>query len=223
MVRVWVFLRMAENKDEQIIMVVKNDKLFGTSNDGHFQGFLDASSQDFISNITDNYFFHRRGDAEQDYTLKQPISYCIIVNPKSKKIYTYKRAASKEAYGETRLYGNWSIGVGGHIEQVDAKSDDPLTDSLKREISEEVECDLERLDFKVLGYINDESNDVGKVHFGVLYVALTKEENILPKNAESVIGEFKDISEIEEICKGDEVDNWTRIAYEPLVKFLREF
>ena len=214
---------MVDNKDEQRIMVVKNDKLFSDDKNEFFQGFLDAKSGDFISKILNDYFFDRRGDAEHDYSIKQPISYCIIVNPKLKKVYAYKRATSKEAYGETRLYGNWSIGVGGHIEQVDAQCDDPLTDSLKREISEEVECDLARFDFKVLGYINDDSNDVGKVHFGVLYVALTPEEKIFPKNAESVIGELKDVSEIEEICKNDKVDNWTRIAYEPLVRFLKDF
>ncbi len=211
---------MAENKDEQRIMVVKTDKLFGDDKQKIFQGFLEGEREDFITKVLENYFFDRRGDAEHDYTLKQPIAYCIIVNPKLKKVYAYQRASSKEAYGETRLYGNWSVGVGGHIEKIDSECEDPITDSLKREISEEVRCDLSMLSFKVLGYINDDSDDVGRVHFGVLYVALTNEEIVLPKNGESVVGELKPLSDIEMICKGEKVDNWTRIAYEPLVRYL---
>ena len=69
-----------------------------------------------------------------------------------------------------RLLGNRSIGVGGHI-----SVDDPglfgttYEEGMKRELHEEVEIATPFTDRRA-ALINDDSNEVGRVHFGVVHI-----------------------------------------------------
>lgn len=73
---------------------------------------------------------------------------------------------------ETRLHGLNSMGFGGHVEPVDAAVNTlgTLKEALKREIEEEVGLviDLPLIHFS--GVIYDTSNDVGKVHVGLVSI-----------------------------------------------------
>jgi len=87
--------------------------------------------------------------------------------------------------GETRLHESWSIGLGGHIEPIDVAATGTIgtqesgaTDAasffaaaLGRELAEELVLPpVEQLPTpKLLGLINDDSTEVGKVHAGLAY------------------------------------------------------
>ena len=203
-------------KDEHMIMAVPVDILF--VNNSHFQGFKQHSTiEDYESRILEYKKFLRRGDLEIDPSHKQPIGYAVIVNPETKKVYAYKRAANKEDYNEKRLYNKWSIGIGGHIEKAEEAEDNPIHSSLLREIDEEVLINGSQ-EIKVIGYINDDRDDVGKVHFGVLYLLETDSNDVFPNDSESVHGEMMSLEQIKKIKDDPDsvLEGWSEIALEAI-------
>ncbi|MFH8080580.1 MAG: NUDIX domain-containing protein [Candidatus Aenigmatarchaeota archaeon] len=191
------------DKNEKLIMVVDRDKLFAEK---YFNGFLEANEFDYEKVILKNYYFVKRGLAEKDYSKKQPIAYVIII--KQGKIFAYQRAPSTKEHGDERLQHKWSWGLGGHIEKMDEK-EDPIKHSMLRELKEEV--GLINPNVTLVGYINDDSDDVGKVHFGLLYFAEAAQD-IKPVSAELKQGSFFSLSQIEDIAKREQVESWSKIA-----------
>ncbi|MHA1873279.1 MAG: NUDIX domain-containing protein [Candidatus Heimdallarchaeaceae archaeon] len=208
-------------KSEKLIMVVEREILLG---DESFQGFKPQNQIDYESRILDNFKYMKRGLAEEDPTHKQPVGYAMIVNPTLKQIFAYQRSTKDDNYAEKRLQGKWSWGVGGHIEKFDVENGNPLHASMLRELEEEVSVNGS-VNPKVLGYINDDSNDVGKVHFGVLYVVETNSRIVTPKDSEIDNGRLRTIDELEEICSSPDfaVEEWSRISLEPLKRYFSDF
>lgn len=217
-------------KEDRIIMVVGRERLFNASLENSPQRFLSPDKYDFVPKINFYYEWKRRGDVENDPNYKQPIAYSVILNPSLKKVFAYKRSSDVLNYSESRLAGNWCWGVGGHVEKEDVRglewAYDVILRSRDRELSEEVFMDSYNK-ISLLGYINDDSNDVGRVHLGILYVVETNSDKIIPRDKEIAEGSYKDLSELEEICKqakitgsGVKVDNWSEIALNPLRNFL---
>jgi len=208
------------DKLEKDVLVVDRNTLFDAEKD-KFQGFKPHTSTDFQSRIVNGFKYIKRRVAEQDESHKQPIGYALIMNPKTKKIYIYKRAMAGKNYTEKRLQNKWSMGIGGHIDREEEKEANPIHSSLLRELSEEVK--IGQFQTKVLGYINDDEDSVGRVHFGVVYLVLT-ESDAVPGDAESVFGEMKSIEEIKQIvsAKDATLENWSVIALDFLEKNLSE-
>ena len=206
------------SKEDQKIIVVERDILFGKD---IFQGFRSAKKVDYESRILSNLEVMRRGLAENDPTHKQPIGYTIVGNLKTNKVFAYQRA-SNQNYEEKRLQGKWSWGVGGHIESFDTKNENPLRESMLREIKEEIYIQGELKQPKVLGYINDDSNNVGQVHFGIMYLMQIQGE-VKPKDSEISQGKLMTMNELENICSNPdyEVENWSKIALEPLKEYFQ--
>ncbi len=204
-------------KEDQPIMAVKREKLF---EDNYFQGFLPAERVDFITRILKNYKYIRRKDAEESPQYKQPIGYIVLINKEKNKIFAYQRAVKNEKITEKRLKGMWSLGIGGHIDKVDAEKRDPIRMGVLREMDEEVNVEDGVIDLKLVGYINDESNSVGKVHFGLLYLAKTKGD-IVPMAPEIKEGELKNLKEIRRILKNKDykMEEWSKIILENIEYF----
>ena len=208
------------SKQDQNIIVVERKILFNYERE-NFQGFRDNKEFDYENIILQNLKIMRRGDAEKDVNHKQPIAYTSIVNPATRQIFAYQRAKQDKDYHEKRLLGKWSWGLGGHIEPFDNEKGNPIRESRLRELEEEVKILGEIDKLEILGYINDDSNSVGQVHFGILYVVETR-GNIIPKDSEIALGGFRRIGELNETCKNYDVENWSRIALEPLKKYLED-
>lgn len=219
-------------KEDQMILTVGRDILFNDNKD-YFNGFEIIEKTDFESRILKNSEYMRRGkegqlalgkvSAEESPEFKQPIGYALLINPKLKTVFAYKRASKDENYTEKKLQGKWSWGVGGHIEQSDI-CQNPIRESMKREIQEEVKMNGRIYDIQPLGYINDDSNSVGSVHFGILYAALTDSTEVKPtKEHEIDRGELMTLGQLEEIMTtpGCDVETWSQIAMGPLKAFLR--
>jgi predicted NUDIX family phosphoesterase len=164
-----------------------------------------------------------RKDAENDPTYKQPIAYVLIINPELKKVFAYQRSSKGKDYGESRLAGKWSWGVGGHIDKIDEVKGNPIEASMLRELSEEVHLP-NITGTKVIGYVNDDSNDVGKVHFCVLYLLETDAEEVKPKASEMAQGKLMGLNELEEILNHPEcnVERWSEMAMDPLKEYFNK-
>ncbi len=228
-------------KEEHIIMVIPREDLFKTNSlQNSPQGFLASEEYDFTSVIKNNFQWMRRGNAqepleksaESNPSYKQPIAYSVIINKKTKKIFCYRRAQHGVNYNESRLAGNWSWGVGGHIEKIDQEHEkngmNILQKSRDRELAEEVT--LQSSDIPILaGYINDDANPVGSVHIGVLYIIQTNQEKIELADNEGVECDWKSISELEQLCQNAKindtsikVDTWSEIALTPIKELLEK-
>lgn len=205
-------------KEDQQIIVVQRDVLFANN---YFEGFRPYSEVDYESRILENLKVMRRGDAEEDPSHKQPIGYVVIANPFEKKVFAYQRSTDDKKYGEKRLQGKWSWGFGGHIEPLDIEDGNPIRDSLMREVTCEELRGLGNItEPDVLGYINDDSNSIGQVHFGILYLLSTTFRDIEALDHEIARLELKTIMELEDICKKYDVETWSQIAMNPLKKLL---
>lgn len=224
-------------KNEHLVLVVPRKKLFGEQEKSFFQGF---SKQDFLPRLVGNTGFLTRGRvntreehvndglfAEADENYKQIIPYVILINTNLKKVYAYQRGSTFGQVHDGRLHGNWAWGVGGHVDFHEDFFSMTLTEFLKenlyRELEEETTISHDDIkDLKLIGYINDETDSIGRVHIGVVYVAEVETKDIAPKDNESVQGKFLSLDELEEIAFTPNVncDNWSRIVMEPLRELL---
>lgn len=199
-------------KMDKKIMVVPTKKLFSP---GYFEGFTHHSKTNYEDVILNNFEYMRRGDAEENPDFKQPIGYAMIVNPEENTLFSYVRCPKGAT--ETRLHSKWSCGIGGHIDLEDNNETNPLHSSMKRELNEEIRIDT-IISIDVLGYINYDQDDVGKVHFGVLYLVKTSDINVSPNAPEIAQGEMFKISDLQRRLthKDFNIEDWSRIAIEAL-------
>jgi len=196
------------------ILVVPRNKLFSANN--QFQGFINSEeNKNFINTIMKNFEYLERNDSlEKNPNYKQIIPYVWLLNKETKKVFLYKRAKTGN---ESRLHDKYSGGVGGHIDQDTEKdSNNPIMDAMIRELKEEVI--MEKYPSPtILGYINDETGEVEKVHFGVVALGETKED---VKPAEDMVsGGFYTIEEVDDLFSNPKtnVENWTKITW-PFIK-----
>jgi len=163
-----------------------------------------------------------RGDElEHNPSLQQIIPYVWIINPETKQVFAYRRAAD-EKYTEKRLRNKWSCGIGGHIDREDVQ--DPIIDAMMRELKEEVKIINPQTKMpeypqpKIVGYLNDDANDVGKVHFGVVAIAETMHP-VEKGDDEMAEGRMVSISELEKLFAdpNNDIEEWTRLSW-PFVK-----
>jgi predicted NUDIX family phosphoesterase len=140
---------------------------------GLFQG-LSFEVEKYLPVVTSSsqLVYLNRTDAEQDRRYKQLIPYVLLIC--DGKILRYRRGGGGQ---ETRLHGLYSVGVGGHISDTDDglfSKDVGYRDGMRRELKEEV--DVEAVDEAAVAVINDDSTDVGYVHFGVVHIVRVANE-----------------------------------------------
>jgi predicted NUDIX family phosphoesterase len=161
--------------------------------------------------------FMPRPEAEQDPAHKQLIPYVLIKC--GEKYLTYVRG--KRA-GETRLVGNRSIGIGGHINPVD--NEVPLfgfdyreiyENAVLREVDEEINIEGGRSD-RIVALLNDDTNEVGKVHLGVVHVLTVENENVTRNEQMITQLEFKTLEELRAVR--NEMETWSQLCLDGLDK-----
>jgi len=156
---------MRDYKGEEILVIPRElfDKL------GSFQG-IQTDTVRYLEAILDpgNNFFMDRGEAEEDPSFKQIIPYAIFHH--EGKYLHYTRGKSG---GESRLHAQGSVGIGGHINPIDERADplgrETYLAGVEREIDEELVISGQHQN-KIIGLLNDDSNEVGKVHLGVVHL-----------------------------------------------------
>jgi predicted NUDIX family phosphoesterase len=142
------------------ILVVKRTHLF---NDLYrpWQGIKTSDTHQFLTAIHNHQEFHVRASMEQDPTYKQIIPYVIFTH--ENRYFLMQR--SKKA-SEKRLQSNWTLGIGGHVRKEDMTGSS-LFSLAKREFHEEVSY-AGTVDIELIGLLNDDTNEVGKVHMGII-------------------------------------------------------
>ncbi len=158
--------------------------------------------------------FMPRSQAEADPAYKQLIPYVIMSN--DGKYLSYVRG--KRA-GETRLVGNRSIGIGGHINPGD---DMPLFNAdfyetylaaVEREVAEEVSVETEYSD-KIVALLNDESNEVGRVHLGIVHHWILDSSQVSKREQMVTQMAFMTPAELQQVR--DTLETWSRLCLDKL-------
>lgn len=151
----------------ELVLVVKRE-LFEEL--GVFEGLRTDGMDDAVRRLLDpaNHFFMDRAEAEEDPSFKQLIPYCVFRH--GERILHYTRGKSG---GESRLHAKISVGVGGHINPVDADSGrtgpEVYHAAVARELEEELELPGGQCQ-RIIGLLNDDSNPVGRVHLGIVHL-----------------------------------------------------
>jgi predicted NUDIX family phosphoesterase len=178
---------------------------------GVFQG-LSLEIGKYLPTLTapSNVVYFERSKAEQDRRFKQLIPYVLVIC--NDKILRYRRGRGGQ---ETRLHGLYSVGVGGHI----SDEDDGLfaknlgyEEAMRRELQEEVA--IEVVKETPVALINDDSTDVGYVHFGVVHVAHVAQESVAGSRSGIVNPEFTPISAA--LNNSAAYESWSRYCLENL-------
>lgn len=204
--------QVVQDKMLREIMVVKNDILF--KDISRVSGFIKVDGNDFEKMLLANFEYMQRGVAEVNFDYKQPIPYGVVRDRETGKIFLYKRGGSTSNAGDARLHSKISIGVGGHIEKTDAVTQNLMVDCLLREIEEEMGIKKENIkNIQLLGGINDDGNEVGKVHFGMCYIVDIEGQDFSLDDGELEKWSFLSLEEIREMCQSGEydVETWTSI------------
>ena len=192
---------------------------------GEFQGMRAdwRRYQDVILDKRSNQFAERFR-AEQDEAQKQIIPYVLFVAGDT--VFSYVRG---KGAGEKRLVGNRSVGIGGHINPTDeqlpfaaaggaASSSDMASymEAVRREIAEEVVVDGP-IDPAIVGVLNDDSNPVGRVHFGVVHVCRVAPDAVRKREQQITGAGFVPMAELRG-PRREELESWSAIA----IDFLAE-
>jgi predicted NUDIX family phosphoesterase len=128
------------------------------------------------------------------------------------RILRYRRGKGGQ---ETRLHGLYSVGVGGHISDQDDSlfaKDIGYREGMRRELMEEVAID--EVNDTAVAVINDDSTDVGYVHFGVVHVMQVSKEDVVGRRSGIVAPEFVPIADAVKNASGYE--SWSRLCLENL-------
>jgi len=180
---------------------------------GAFQGFNPDVNR-YLPAILEprNNHFMARAQAENDPGFKQVIPYVIITDGRS--ILHYVRG--KKA-GEQRLVAKGSIGIGGHINDEDHTLFEfglqAFQAAVKREVCEELSIQGE-FNARPVGLINDDSTEVGRVHFGVVHVLMCQPENV--KKNEQVITQLEFVPIADLKARRDQMETWSQLCLEQI-------
>jgi predicted NUDIX family phosphoesterase len=189
------------------VLVLPRDRVPGGCD---FTGVRGASPSDLLRlrrAVAEHGRFLDRPAAEQDASFKQLIPYVVVRD--GERIYLTERTT---AGGDARLHGKGSIGVGGHLNPVD-EGEDPLTDGLRREWSEELVTDWEPA-FQLVGLLNDDGNPVGAVHIGVVFTAEADGRAVSVREHEKLIGRWATVPELH--ASWDGLETWSQLVAEHL-------
>ena len=192
------------------VLVIKRS-LFDTL--GSFQGFCGDVDRYLKAMLNPaNNLFMERPAAELDPTHKQLIPYTIFHHNGRYLVYT--RGGSS---GEKRLVAKNSIGIGGHINPVD-QSHDSLGEtmyfnSIERELAEELVITSGHTQ-RVIGLINDDTNEVGSVHLGVVHLFELEGDEVTSN--EDAIQDIRFVPLDELHRDRDNLETWSRICVEHL-------
>lgn len=201
------------------VLVIPTDKI--TIN--FVGGWSKCDDEKILENFLQYGSFIDRSIAEEDVSLKQIIPYCIIRHPIDNRgiprYFCYKRGG---AGSEKRLHSKFSLGVGGHLNPVDMEEDfiSMYHTGLRRELKEELGFTKISYTGQTIGFINDNSNEVGKVHLGVAHVIspLANDFNLKIENTMSDYG-FESYNNIEKNI--EQFETWSQILIK--TKILGEF
>jgi predicted NUDIX family phosphoesterase len=148
-----------------------------------------------------------RALAEVSPDLKQIIPYVVLRD--GPLVFLMNRT---DAGGDPRLHRKASIGVGGHLNPVDA-GEDALMAGLRREWAEELDADWDP-EFELIGMLNDDTNSVGSVHLGIVFRVEAAGRAVDVREHDKLVGAFATPDEVADAW--DSLETWSQLVAEAM-------
>ena len=192
---------------ESILVVNKNELL--TIN--NFYGILPARMDEIFETISSKGIFMERCFAENNEQYKQIIPYLVYQYKNS--FFLMQRSNNS---GEQRLRNCYTLGIGGHVRESDLQDSQSILDCARREFLEEV---IFTGNYKpvFLGLLHDDSNAVGRVHLGLVFLLRGDTKNIAIRS-ELKSGKLVTLEHLV-TCKED-LESWSQIVLNHLITLL---
>lgn len=187
---------------------------------GYFQGFSTQVSLYADTLLApENVQFRPRPVMENDPEFKQLIPYIILcyTDPAGKlHIFNYVRG---RGVGEQRLRSKRSIGVGGHINDLDMSCGrshhrDVYHEGMARELHEEVDLRATYSE-RCVGLINDDETEVGRVHLGIVHRFDLTSPDLSAREEDLLESGFLPVEQLLAMPQ-DELESWTAISLKAL-------
>ena len=203
-------------QDEQVLVVER--KVFDEL--GAFHG-LEFDVERYLERLFEVGAprFMPRAQAEKDPTHKQLIPYVLMTCGQTCLTYVRGKRA-----GETRLVGNRSIGIGGHINPVDDAV--PLFNvdyrqvyeaAVQREVAEEVNVEANYTD-RIVALLNDDTNEVGQVHLGVVHLWSLETPTVTRREQMITQMEFMELDALAAVR--ETMETWSQLCLDGLPRML---
>jgi predicted NUDIX family phosphoesterase len=187
--------------DDELVLVVPRDAVM--DRDG-WLGVRTDGVGEFLSAVERTGEFRPRPEMEADPAFKQVIPYLVLRD--GERWFLMRRT---RAGGDARLHDRWSIGVGGHLNP----GDGDLPGGLRREWHEELVADFVP-EFRLIGLLNDDTTDVGRVHLGAVYVADAAGRPVGIRETHKLAGRSASSTDVQAVA--DDLETWSRLVFEAL-------
>jgi predicted NUDIX family phosphoesterase len=177
------------------------------------QGFFAPDGADLMGLLGEMSVFLDRKLAEEDESHKQIIPYILVVH--DGRFLLYRRTKKQ---GESRLHNKFSLGFGGHINDIDGNghtNTNLILAAMIRELNEELFLPSVR-QVSVVGFINDDSNSVGKVHLGVAFIVEASSARFAVNEPEMIEAKWCDVKSIEDIFPS--LESWSQLLWSQHVR-----
>jgi predicted NUDIX family phosphoesterase len=184
---------------EEQVLVVPRDRIMGPHG---WRGMLSPGAGPYLDVIAAEGRFEPRAAMERDPRFKQVIPYLVL---RDRGRYFLMRRT--RAGGDERLHDRFSIGVGGHLNPGDVD----LPGGLAREWAEELAADFVP-EFRLLGLLNDDQTDVGRVHLGVVYLAEAAGRPVEVRETEKLEGSFAAPAAL--LAVYDRMETWSQLVFD---------
>jgi predicted NUDIX family phosphoesterase len=199
---------------EEMILVVRRELLERL---GMFQGLCFEVDRYLPALLArENNFFMPRSQAETDPAFKQIIPYALLTH--AGRVLHYVRG--KKA-GEQRLVAKGSLGIGGHMNDHDEglfSMDRAAYDAaVAREVNEELKLNSPFKN-RACALLNDDSNEVGRVHLGVVHVFELESDDV--RKGEAMITELAFLDRAQLAARRENMESWSQICLDSLDRLL---
>lgn len=194
-----VDLAEADGMPDEAVLVVPREALMGTPG---WRGVLSMGAEPYLAVIEREGRFAPRSAMESDPRFKQVIPY-LVLRDRGRYFLMRRTRAGVDA----RLHERFSIGVGGHLNPGDAD----LAGGLSREWTEELDAGFVP-EFRLLGLLNDDETDVGRVHVGVVFLAEADGRPVAVRETEKLEGRFVPPTEL--LAVHDRMETWSQLVFD---------
>ncbi len=184
---------------EERVLVVPRDRVMGPRG---WRGILALDVGPHLDVIAAEGRFEPRAAMEHDPRYKQVIPYLVLRDGGRYFLMRRTRGGADE-----RLHDRFTIGVGGHLNPGDVD----LAGGLAREWSEEIAADFVP-DFRLIGLLNDDETDVGRVHLGVVYVADAAGRRVAVREREKLAGRFAEPGAVLGVYA--RMETWSQLVFD---------
>ena len=174
--------------------------------DGGWRGVRAEGIDGIIATIAERGTFKARPAMEHDPTFKQVIPYLVL---RDGALWFLMRRT--QAGGDARLHRLHSIGIGGHLNP----GDRDVLGGLAREWQEEIRADFQP-EYRLVGLLNDDDTDVGRVHLGVVFVADVGGRAVSIRETDKLSGSFVATEDVRRVI--DRMETWSQLVFDALVK-----